>query len=92
MLNPEKAEIVKGLIDEERLKTFQDIFIYITKTEVARELGINYTRFLGLTKNPKNLRYSETYAIAKLLKVDAKSISRLVHNQLDARKPGSTKK
>ena len=92
MLNPEKAEIVRGLIEEERLKTFRDIFIYITKTEVARELGINYTRFLDLTENHKNLRYSESYALAKLLKVDAKSISHLVHNQLDARKPGSTKK
>jgi len=83
MASEKRAEIVKNLIDKDALKEFQDIFLYVKKTDMARQLGINYTRFLNLVKNPKRLRYEETYTLAHILGVQARAISDLIHNQID---------
>jgi hypothetical protein len=48
-----------------KIKRFKDIFLYLAMTEVAKQLGINYTRFRALAKNPSRLRYEESSAIAK---------------------------
>ncbi len=86
MANNTRLEIAKDLIESGKLETFKDIFLYAYKTDFARRLGINYTRFLNLVKNPKRLRYEETIGIANILKVDPRLISTLVHNQLEAKK------
>jgi len=83
----EKFKVAKELIESGNLKTFRDIFLYVPKTEIAKRLGINYTRFLNLVQNPKRLRYEETYSIANILQVQAKTISDLVHKQIDFKKP-----
>jgi len=49
-------------------------------------MGINYTRLRGLIQNPKKLRYEEAYLLAKILDVQARDISELIHNQLDTKK------
>jgi plasmid maintenance system antidote protein VapI len=82
----QRLTIIKDLIEGGYLKTFQDIFTHVTKTEVAKELGINYTRFLNLIEDPKKMRYEETYSLAGYLKVPAKEISNLIHAQIDAKK------
>lgn len=81
-----KLKIAKDLIESGKIKTFEDIFLYVTRSEISKKLGINYTRFLTLIKNPKKLRYDETYSLANILDVQAKNISELIHNQLDAKK------
>jgi hypothetical protein len=83
MLHAAKLEIAKDLIETGKIHVFRDIFLYLPKTEMSKQLGINYSRFLGLIKNPRRLRYDEVYAMARILDVSARKISELVHNQLD---------
>ena len=78
-----KLAVAKELIEEGKIMTFGDIFNYVTKTFVSAKLGIHYKRFLRLVRNPIQIKYSETYSIAKLLDVDPKLISVIIHNQIN---------
>jgi hypothetical protein len=86
MASSEKIEIVRELVEERRLVAFREIFIYIPKSYVAKKLGIKYHRFLTLTRQPGDLRYKESLAIARLLGVDPRILSELVHGQLENKK------
>jgi hypothetical protein len=92
MANNTRIKIAKDLIETGKLKSFQDIFIYASRTDIAKRMGINYTRFCTLVKNPKRFRYEETYSIAHIFQVSARAISELIHNQIDTRKPEKNKK
>ena len=81
-----RLKIAKELIESGNLKTFRDIFLYVPKTEISRKLGINYTRFLTLVKNPKRLRYEETYSLARIFEVSVRTLSELIHNQVEMRR------
>lgn len=87
-----KIGIAKDLIESGKLKSFEDIFLYVTKTDVAKKLGINYTRFRMLIKDPRKLRYRETYSLANIFNVSARAISELVHNQIERPKQQRSKK
>jgi len=86
MANDSRVKIVKSLIEEGKLEQFQDIFLYVKRTEISKAIGINYTRFLKLVKNPAKFRYEEGVNIARVLQVSPRLISELVHSQLDAKK------
>jgi preprotein translocase subunit Sec61beta len=87
-----KLGVAKELIEEGKIKTFEDIFIYVTMTSMSSKLGMNYKRFRRLVANPGQLKYSETYSIAKVLQVDPKLISGLIHQELDIyKKPKKSK-
>ena len=83
MIADRKLDLAKELLEEDRLKTFGDIFIYVTKTHMAEKLGMNYKRFVWLTNHPDKMKYSETYLIARVLDADPRVISTLIHNELD---------
>jgi hypothetical protein len=84
--------VVKNLIETGNIKQFKEIFLYIHKKYVRDKLGVNYSRFLNLIKNPKKFRYEETQFIANIFHVTHRSISELIHNQMDASKPERPKK
>lgn len=86
MANDSRLTIVKNLILEERLPAFRDIFLYVPKTGLAKSLGINYTRFLKLTKDPRRFRYGEIILLARIIGVPALSLSKLIHNQIEGKK------
>ena len=92
MANNTRLKLVKDLIETGKLKAFQDIFLYAPRTEVAKRMGINYTRFCELVKNPKRFRYEESYSLAHIFQVSVRAISELIHNQVDAKKPERSKK
>jgi hypothetical protein len=87
----QKLKILKDLIESGKIQVFRDIFLYIARTEIASSLGINYTRFLDLIKDPKRMRYSETCSLGKILDVAPRKISELIHNQIEASKPGKAR-
>lgn len=91
MINAEKLEIARDLIESKKVKTFSALFFYVTKSELAKELGINYARFLGLITNPRRMRYEESATIANIFKVSHHQISELIINQLEEMKPGRSK-
>jgi hypothetical protein len=85
-------KIAKDLIESGTLKYFRDIFRDVPKTEISKRLGINYTRFREPIKNSKRLRYAETYSIPNIFQVPARTISELIHNQVETRKSDKSKK
>lgn len=85
MAKVSRIKIIKSLIDDGRLLAFAEIFDYATKAEIAKAMGINYTRLLNLIKNPKKLKYEESISIAKILGVTGRQISDLVHNQIEGK-------
>lgn len=91
MANQTREEIVKNLILTGNLKEFRDIFLYVTKTDIAKRMGINYTRFLSLVANPKPLRFAEVYSLAHMLDVPARQLADLVHNQIEGQSKGKKK-
>lgn len=87
MAQDSRVKIVKQLIEEGKFQEMEGIFLYVTKTEIAGALGINYTRFLRLVKSPGQFRYNEVVALGKLLHVSPRLLSDLIHSQLEKRKP-----
>jgi hypothetical protein len=83
MIDAGKIEIARQLIEGSNIKTFGDIFKYLPRTAVASQMGINYGRFLTLIRDPRRLRYSETYALAKILGVKPARLSEMIHYQID---------
>lgn len=84
MAKQTREEIVKNLILTGNLKEFRDIFLYVHRTDIASQMGINYTRFLNLVRNPKPLRFSEVYTLAHILNVPARNITDLIHQQIES--------
>jgi len=87
----ERINILKNLIESKFLTNFKDIFLYIPKTEASKRMGINYKTFVRNTGNPKKLRYEFTQSLAKIIDVPPISISQLIHNQIDTKKPDRKK-
>jgi len=83
MLSEPKLEIAKDLLESGKIKTFRDLFLYVPKTGIAKELGVNYGRFLGLIKKPGRLRYDESIAIARIFHVSPQIISQIILTQLE---------
>lgn len=86
MLGDKKADLTRELIEEGKIKTFEDIFMYVPKTYLADKMGMNYKRFVRLTLNSEKMKYRETYSLARVLKVDPRRISELIHNGIDYQK------
>lgn len=85
MLDAAKIEVARHLIEGGSIKAFSDIFKYLPRTAVAQKMGINYGRFLSLLKDPKGLRYTETYTLAKILKVQPSRLSEMIHYQIESK-------
>lgn len=86
MAKESRTKIAKSLIEKGEIATFSGIFDYVTKTEIAKSLGINYGRLLAMTDDPRPMRFSEVIFIAKILGVTPRQISDLVHNQIERKK------
>lgn len=95
MISEVKIKIAKELLESGSITVFRDLFQYVPRSGVAQALGVNYGRFLGLIKSPGGLRYSESAAIAKILRVSHHIVAQIILNQLDQKrtfKPKLTKK
>jgi hypothetical protein len=72
---------VKVLIESGHVKSIQDIFQYIPKTTVYKDLGINYNRFDRAIINPAIFRLEELVVLAELFDVDAKKMIDMAYEQ-----------
>lgn len=90
-LDAQKLKTVKEGIDKKSITHFYEIFFTLSKGDIAIEIQINKGRFRELVDDPSPLRMSEIYRIAKLLSVQPRQISELIHNQLDTHKHSRTK-
>jgi hypothetical protein len=85
MRKANRPERAKKAIEKGEIDAFSDIFIYVTKTYIAEEMKLNYKSFVSLTLNIENIYYGLTNAMARVLDVDPKLISSLIHNEIASR-------
>lgn len=79
------------MIEHDRIEDLKDIFKYIPKTVVAKDLGINNNRFSDLLKTPKNLRVYDLVRLADLCGITLRQIFDLITTELEREKDRSEK-
>jgi len=71
----------KLLIEGGQIKEFRQIFEYVPKSTVYKDLGINYNRFTRAVKNIQEFKLEEIYHLSRLINVDEKVLLDLAHAQ-----------
>ncbi|AXY76672.1 hypothetical protein D3H65_22930 [Paraflavitalea soli] len=72
---------VKRLIEAGHITVFKEIFDTIPPSRVAKDLGFNYLRLVKLTDQVDGWILKDVYELAKLIDVEGKVITDLIHNQ-----------
>jgi len=70
---------IKVLIETNNINQLSDIFDTLPKTVLAKDIGMNYGRFLKKTKELGLFNLKEVYKIADLIAVDRKSLLDIIH-------------
>lgn len=70
MLRDPRYEIIKLLIEKEQVKSISDIFQFIPKTTVYKDLGINFNRFDRAIIDPSIFRMQELLQLAEMFEID----------------------
>jgi hypothetical protein len=73
---------IKVLIEQGLITSIQDIFKYIPKTTVYKDLGINFNRFDRAILDPSLFRMEELITLADLFNVDSAKIIALAYKQM----------
>ena len=73
---------IKVLIESGHIKSFPDIFQYIPKTTVYRDLGVNFNRFSNAIFDPSQFRMNELLNLADMLEMDPKKIIDMAYEQI----------
>lgn len=68
------------------IKSFPDIFRYIPKTTVYRDLGVNFNRFGRAIYDPKIFKLDELFRLAEIFEVDDKQLVDMAYEQAIAYK------
>ncbi|MCF6406217.1 hypothetical protein L3C95_25200 [Chitinophaga filiformis] len=79
---------IKILIEKDHIKQFDQIFDIISRTNMAKDLGMNYQTFIYRLNRPVAFTLEQLFAIANLIGVDRRVIIELVLKQLEAKKKG----
>jgi len=73
--------LYKVLIEAGHIKSIRDIFQFIPKTTVYRDLGINYNRFNRAIFDPLIFRIAELVQLAEFFEVDARKFIDMAYEQ-----------
>jgi len=87
-----RYELVQPLISAGRIQTFQDIFYFVPKTVIARDLGMNNSRFTELIKNVNKFVLKDIFRLAELFQIDDRELFRLIYEQYLRDKKNKKKK
>jgi hypothetical protein len=85
-------KIGKSLILDGTIKTFADIFEYVPKSRVAKDLKMHYNTLLSRLATPGSFSLNELTAIAELLDIDPMSIISMAFNDYNQGRKGKKKK
>ncbi|SHL96334.1 hypothetical protein [Chitinophaga sp. CF418] len=83
-------ETIKILIEAGHIKQFDQIFDTVSRTNMAKDLGMNYQTFIYRLKRPVAFTLEQLIAIANLIGVERLVIIELVLKQVDAKKKGKS--
>ena len=86
MIKDDRYNLIKPMIESDRVRTFGDIFKYIPKTVVAKDLGMNVSRFSDLIKNLDKFRLEDLFHLAELCGLDPRDLFGLVTNEYELNK------
>jgi hypothetical protein len=88
-----RYDTIKVLVNSGHISSFRDIFNYIPKTIVYKDLHVNFNRFSRAIHNPALLTMKELMALADLFGIDAKLLIDMAYAQvLETQKRRSFKK
>jgi hypothetical protein len=80
-LKDARYDIIKVLIAAGKITSISDIFVYIPKTIVYQDLGINFNRFVRAITDPAIFKLGELRKLAEMFGVDAKKIVDMAYEQ-----------
>lgn len=81
MAKDHRYKTVKVLIESGIITEFNQIFLYIPKSVVSEDMGINYSRFVRLIQQVELFRLKELIMMSGFFEVEGKSIIELAHSQ-----------
>ena len=76
-----RYDAVRVLLETGHIKSFPDIFYYIPKTTVYKNLGVNFNRFSKAIYDPSIFRMEELKEIAELFGIDPKIMIDMAYEQ-----------
>lgn len=91
MEKDERYKAVKRLIEKGDITEFNQMFTFIPKTVVSRDLGTVPARFTEKMNQIEKFTLQDLFTIARLLEVDNMAILRLADNQYSAQKKNKRK-
>ena len=91
MEKDERYKALKRLIEKRDITEFNEMFTYIPKTVVARDLGAAPARFSEKMNLIEKFTLQDMFSIAKLLEVESIAVLRLADNQYSAQKNNKKK-
>lgn len=78
MLKDNRYNYVRSVWKAGDLTTFNDIFQIIPRSIVAKDLGLNYERFVKKIFRPERFTFEDVSRIARLLEIEPKILANLV--------------
>jgi hypothetical protein len=91
MEKDERYKAVKRLIEKGDITEFNQMFTYIPKTVVARDLGAAPARFSEKMNLIEKFTLQDMFAIAKLLDVENMAVLKIASSQYSAQKNNKKK-
>jgi hypothetical protein len=91
LMRDHRYNLIKPMIESGSILSFNDIFKYIPKTIVARDLGKKVDRFSELMKKVEGFTIGEIYTIAKFCNITESQIYQLIENEYFKTKSRITK-
>ena len=92
MSRDHRYKTVKVLIESGIITEFNQIFLYIPKSVVSEDMGINYSRFVRLLRQVELFRLKELIIMSGFFDVDGKAFIELAHSQYVSDKKVKPKK
>jgi len=84
-----RFETIAPLVEAGRIKTFGDIFRWISRTRVAEAIHVRPGRLLLMITDPERIEIGEVYRLADLFSLDREEMMALIRRHIpEAKKPG----
>ena len=82
-----RYSVVKLFYDQGKIQTFKDIFEFIPKSVVAKDLGKKVDRFTVLINKVEKFKVEELFRIGRFCSLDEDAIMNLVLKEHQIQKP-----
>jgi len=80
--------LIKPMLDDGKIQTFTDIFDYIKKSVVAKDIGKKVERFTELMNDVDDFRVGELRMMAKLFHLTLDEMLRLIAREVEKKRAG----